>query len=49
MEQTTVFIHQTQENAQSKPNSDYRIVTFINGNKDIIDIIKNIIQSNYHP
>lgn len=47
MEQTTIFIHRTYEHLNDKPDSNYRIVTFINGNKDIINILKKIIKENY--
>ena len=38
MEKKTVYIYKN--NKSYKSNEEYRIVTFINGDKDIIEIIK---------
>ena len=45
MEDTTVFIYRSQnEESTLQSNNIYRIVTFIDGNRDIMEIIKEIIK-----
>lgn len=47
MEKTTIYIHTTKEDLQDQKNTQYRIVNFIGGNKDMIDIIKKLIKYKY--
>ncbi len=51
MEKRTFYIHQTKEERdkriESAENDEYRVVTFINGNKDILHIIKQLIKTSY--
>lgn len=47
MNETTIFIHRTKDESHNKPNTQYRLVTFIGGNKDIVDIIKELIKNKY--
>lgn len=44
MEKTTLYIHRNQDELESYPNDECRIVTFVNGNQDIMNIIKNLIK-----
>jgi hypothetical protein len=45
MEKRTIYIHKSkQDNTPIKKENDYRTVTFIGGNKDIITIIKELIK-----
>ena len=43
MEKKTIYIYKKDEIYKS--NDEYRIVTFINGNKDIMQIIKELIKT----
>ena len=45
MEKKTIFIYKKDESYKS--NEEYRVVTFINGNKDIIQIIKELIKNKF--
>ena len=51
MEKRTFYIHESKEerNKRTEPaeNDEYRVVTFINGDKDILHIIKQLIKTNY--
>lgn len=51
MEKTTFYIHQSKDERDSRTesaeNEEYRVVTFIGGNTDIIHIIKQLIKINY--
>lgn len=48
MEKRTIYTHQSKEDKlQQNTNSEYRTVTFIGGNKDIISIIKELIKTKY--
>ena len=40
MEKKTVFAHSTKPIIKNNQNNEYRIVTFIGGHKNILDIIK---------
>lgn len=45
MEKKTIYIHKTKnDNSYSDVNSEYRVVSFIGGNKDIMQIIKELIK-----
>ena len=44
MEKTTLYIHRNQDEIEDYPDDEYRIVTFVNGNQDIMNIIKNLIK-----
>lgn len=47
MEKRTFYIHESKEERKSYTllDKDYRLVTFIGGNKDILSIIKNLIKN----
>ena len=47
MEKKTIFIHKEKNEANSNTHQEDRIVTFINGNQDIIQIIKELIKNKY--
>ena len=51
MEKMTFYIHESKEErdkrTESAENEEYRVVTFINGNKDILQIIKQLIKTSY--
>lgn len=47
MEKKTVFVHSTNPSIKNNQNNEYRIVTFIGGNKNILDIIKELIKNKY--
>ena len=51
MEKRTFYIHQSKEErdkrTESTENEEYRVVTFINGDKDILQIIKQLIKTSY--
>lgn len=47
MEKKTVFVHSTKPSIKNNQNNEYRIVTFIGGNKNILDIIKELIKNKY--
>lgn len=48
MEKRTIYIHKTKDdNTHRDINSEYRVVSFIGGNKDIIQIIKELIKDKY--
>lgn len=45
-EEPTIYIHRTKEenDEYNETNSEYRIVTFVNGKRDILQIIKDLIK-----
>ena len=48
MEKRTFYVHKAKEDkTQHKINNEYRVVTFIGGNKDIVNIIKELIKTKY--
>ena len=47
MEKRTIFIHREKNEINDDSSKEYRIVTFINGNKDIMQIIKELIKNKY--
>jgi hypothetical protein len=51
MEKRTFYIHQSKKemDARTEPaeNEECRVVTFIGGNTDILQIIKKLIKTNY--
>jgi hypothetical protein len=51
MEKTTFYIHETKDEhskrTESAENEEYRVVTFIGGNTDILHIIKQLIKTKY--
>jgi hypothetical protein len=51
MEKRTFYIHESKEERNSRTesaeNEEYRVVTFIGGNTDILQIIKQLIKINY--
>ena len=49
MEKRTIYIHREKNQKLEQCNDEYRIVTFINGSKDIVDIIKELIKTQYQP
>ena len=42
MEKKTIYVYK--QNEDYKSNEEYRVVTFINGDKDIVRIIKELIK-----
>ena len=47
MEKKTIFIHREKHEENNETDQEYRVVTFINGNKDIMQIIKELIKNKY--
>jgi hypothetical protein len=51
MKKTTFYIHETKDErnkrTESAENEEYRVVTFIGGNTDILHIIKQLIKTKY--
>lgn len=47
MEKKTIFIHKEKNEENNNTHQDDRIVTFINGNQDIMQIIKELIKNKY--
>lgn len=47
MEKTTIFIHKEKNELINSTNQEYRIVEFINGDQDIMQIIKELIKNKY--
>lgn len=47
MEKRTFYIHKSKDESKSYTllDNNYRLVTFIGGNKDILAIIKNLIKN----
>lgn len=45
MEKTTIYIHKTKnDKPQKHTDNDYRVVSFISGDKDIVQILKKLIK-----
>ena len=50
MEKRTIYLHKERdENPQQCAYEEYRIVTFINGTADIMEVIKELIKTQYQP
>lgn len=50
MEKRTIYIHREKdETSKQHTNDEYRFVTFVNGTHNIIDIIKELIKTQYQP
>lgn len=50
MEKTTIYIHREKdEEIQEYICGEHRIVTYVNGSKDIIKILKDLIKTQYQP
>lgn len=50
MEKTTIYIHREKDEEMiSCECGEHRVVTFINGSKDITKIIKDLIKYQYQP
>ena len=50
MEKRTIYIHREKDEAlEQRTNDEYRFVTFVNGTHDIIEIIKELIKTQYQP
>ena len=48
MEKRTIYIHKSKDDTlHNNSDSEYRVVTFIGGNKDIKKIIKELIKDKY--
>lgn len=47
MEKITMFIHNTKDKLKNINDTEYRTVTFIGGNKNMLDIIKELIKDKY--
>lgn len=51
MEKRTFYIHESKEERDKRTepaeNDECRVVTFINGDKDILHIIKQLIKTSY--
>ena len=45
MEKKTIYIYKNKNDKRPKFNEEYRVVTFINGDRDIIQIIKDLIKN----
>lgn len=45
MEKTTIYIYKNKNDQHAKHNDKYRVVTFINGSQDILQIIKDLIKN----
>lgn len=45
MEKRTLYVHKSKNDSKSyMVNNEYRVVTFIGGNQDILEIIKKLIK-----
>lgn len=50
MEKRTIYFHIEKDKEPSQYIEDeYRVVTFVNGTKDIMEIIKELIKTQYQP
>lgn len=47
MEKRTIFVHNTKDKLKDNRNNEYRVVTFVGGNKNILDVIKDLIKDKY--
>lgn len=49
MEKRTIYIHKSKNDPKSYMlNNEYRVVNFIGGNQDIMEVIKELIKSKYN-
>ena len=49
MEKRTFYIHKSKDDPKSYMlNNDYRVVNFIGGEKDILEIIQKLIKNQYN-
>lgn len=51
MQKQTIYIHKTRDKKTNNDNSsqEQRVVTFVNGERDIMKIIKELIKEKYRP
>lgn len=50
MEKTTIYIHREKDEEEICCEcGEHRVVTFINGHKDITTILKDLIKTQYQP
>ena len=50
MEKTTIYIHKEKEEPTvSCDCGEHRVVTFVNGKRDIMEVIKDLIKTQYQP
>ena len=50
MEKTTILIHREKDDEEVNCEcGEHRIVTFVNGSNDIMEIIKDLIKTQYQP
>lgn len=47
MEKKTIYIHKSKNDSKATISNEYRVVTFIGGDTDILQIIKQIIKEKY--
>ena len=47
MEKKTIFIHKEKHEINNDTTTEYRLVTFVNGNGDIMKIIKELIKNKH--
>ena len=47
MKKTTFYIHSDKDKIINVKDDEYRLVTFVNGTKDILEIIKELIKDKY--
>lgn len=47
MEKKTIYIHKSKNDPKVIDSNEYRVVTFIGGDTDILQIIKQIIKEKY--
>ncbi len=47
MEKSTIYIHKSKNDTKVIDSNEYRVVTFIGGDTDILQIIKQIIKEKY--
>ena len=45
MDKKTIYVYKNKNDEPYECNNEYRVVTFINGDKDIIQIIKDLIKN----
>ena len=50
MEKRTIYLHKERnEKLEQYTSDEYRIVTFVNGTTNIMEIIKELIKTQYQP
>ena len=50
MNKRTIYLHKERnEKSEQYADNEYRIVTFVNGTTDIVEIIKELIKTQYQP